>query len=104
LARAVSDESSISRILDEIEKLFIRRRWILKELKKFERKYGMSSKEFYGSWIRGEIPEPEDPDMHGDFMVWAGLIEELNRLERELIERFRGVYALWTRDQSLEPA
>ena len=96
--------NDFSRILDELERLLVRRRWILRELKEFEEKYGMSSEEFYNSWIQGEIPEPDDPDMHGDFIVWAGLVEELKKIEREIIERIRGVRTLWTWDRSLEPA
>ena len=81
---------NLSKILDELEELLARRRWILKELRGFEERYGMSSEEFYSSWIRGEIPEPEDPDMHGDFVVWAGLVEKLRSIESEVIERVRG--------------
>lgn len=38
----------------------------------------------------GLIPEPEDSGIHGDFIVWEGLIEGLksveNRLKRTLIK------------------
>jgi len=30
------------------------------------------------------LPEPNDPDMHGDFMVWEELYNELIKIEEEL--------------------
>ena len=75
--------------IDTVEKLLVKRKWILKELQKFEEKFGMTSREFYEAWSKGLLPEPEDPEVHGDFMVWAGLIEELKTLEKELIEKIK---------------
>ncbi|MCE4606777.1 MAG: hypothetical protein F7B59_05545 [Desulfurococcales archaeon] len=74
--------------LNRVESLVLRRRWILGEIKRFEAKYGMSSSEFIEKWRRGVIPEPDDPEVHGDFMVWQGLIEELNLVEKELENYF----------------
>jgi len=76
-------------ILVKIEHLVLRRKWILEQLKEFEEKYVMDSREFYEKWSRGEIPEPDDPEIHGDFLVWAGLIEELERIEKELIKHVK---------------
>ncbi len=76
-------------MLSEVERLILRRRWILRQLRYFEERYMMDSREFYERWCRGEIPEPLDPHVHGDFIVWYGLVEELCRLERELTRVFR---------------
>lgn len=70
----------------EVEEIVKKRRWILEELKKFEQKYSMKSSDFYEKWSRGDIPEPSDPEIHGDFTVWAGLVEELRELEKKLSE------------------
>ncbi len=35
-------------------------------------------------WAKGLIPEPLDPEVHGDSMIWSGLVEELERVEKEL--------------------
>ncbi len=70
--------------IEVLEKLVLKRRWILGELKRFEEKYGMNSREFQEKWARGLIPEPLDPEVHGDFMVWSGLVEELERVENEI--------------------
>jgi len=79
--------SAASQVIDIVEKLLARRRWLLGELRRFEEKYGMSSREFYEAWRRGLLPEPEDPEVHGDFTVWAGLVEELEELEKELLKK-----------------
>lgn len=34
------------------------------------------------------IPEPDDMEVHGDFPVWAGLIEELKDIEEKLKEMY----------------
>jgi len=78
---------AVSQVIDDVERLLARRRWVLGELRRFEKKYGMSSREFYEAWKKGLIPEPEDPEVHGDFTVWAGLVEELDELEKELLEK-----------------
>ena len=33
----------------------------------------MKTSDFLEKWRRGEISEPEDPEIHGDFMIWKGL-------------------------------
>ncbi len=43
----------------------------------------MRSNEFYKKWAKGEIPEPDDPEIHGDFIIWAGLVEELKTREND---------------------
>ena len=70
--------------IEVLERLVLKRRWILGELKRFEEKYGMDSREFWEKWVRGLIPEPLDPEVHGDFMIWSGLVEELERVEEEI--------------------
>jgi len=70
--------------IENIEELLDRRRWILEQLRFFEKKYNMSTKEFADAWKKGLLPEPDDPDMHGDFMVWEGLYDEQIKIEEEL--------------------
>ena len=72
-----------------LEELILRRRWLIAEIKKFEEKYSMSSSDFYEMWSKGLLPEPMDPEVHGDFMIWHGLIEELNNVEEELKRRLK---------------
>ena len=74
----------MERSIEALERLVLRRRWILEELKRLEEKYGMSSREFWEKWAKGLIPEPLDPEVHGDFTIWSGLVEELERVEKEL--------------------
>ncbi len=76
-------------LLDVVEELLARRRWVLEEIRRFEEKYRMSSREFYEAWKKGLIPEPRDPETHGDFTVWAGLIEELEEIEKELLKMMK---------------
>ncbi len=78
---------AVSSIIDVLEKLLARRRWVLQELRRFEERYGMSSEEFVKAWRDGRIPEPEDPDLLADFLTWEGLYEELRRLEKQILER-----------------
>jgi len=44
----------------------------------------MSTKEFVKAWKKSSLPELDDPDMHGDFMVWEGLYDELIKIERHI--------------------
>lgn len=44
----------------------------------------MSTNEFIDAWRSGSLPETDDPDMHGDFVVWDGLYDELIKIEGEL--------------------
>ena len=76
-------------MLEVLEELILRRRWLIAEIRKFEEKYGMSSRDFYEKWSRGLLPEPMDPEVHGDFMIWHGLIEELNSVEEELKRKLK---------------
>jgi len=75
--------------LSKVEELVMKRKWIIQELRRFEEKYRMSSVEFYEKWRKGEIPEPEDPEVHGDFMVWSGLVEELSKINSETLRKTR---------------
>jgi len=72
-----------------LEELILRRRWLIAEIKKFEEKYGISSRDFYEKWRKGLLPEPLNPEVHGDFMIWYGLIEELNKVEEELKRKIK---------------
>ena len=65
------------KFIKAVEDLLERRRWILEQLGFFEKKYNMSTKEFVKAWKKSSLPELDDPDMHGDFMVWEGLYDEL---------------------------
>jgi len=56
----------------------------------------MLMREFYEAWRKCLIPEPEDPEAHGDFAVWAGLVEELEELEKDLLEK-SGADDSWSR-------
>jgi len=84
---AEAGSGTASQAVDAVERLLAKRRWLLKELRRFEEKYGMPSSEFYESWKKGLLPEPENPEVHGDFTVWAGLVEELEELEKELSKK-----------------
>ncbi len=75
--------------ISAVEELVLRRRWLIKEIRRFERKYGINSRDFYEKWRRGLLPEPLDPETHGDFMIWYGLIEELNNVEKELEKKLK---------------
>ncbi|BES82384.1 hypothetical protein PABY_19510 [Pyrodictium abyssi] len=52
--------------------------WVEKLVRRFEERYGMPTEEFLEAWRRGEIPEPEDPDLLADFMEWE-VLGELRR-------------------------
>lgn len=54
------------------------------KMKKFERKYKMSSEEFYNAFSNGELGDDVD------FMEWAGEYELLADLEQD-IEKLRGI-------------
>ena len=49
----------------------------------------MSGREFYEKWSKGLLPDPIDPEIHGDFMIWDELIEELNNVEEELKRKLK---------------
>jgi len=86
-----NNSSGADSIINVVEKIIMRRRWELDELAKLEEKYKMKSREFYEAWRKGLLPEPENPETHGDFMVWAGLIEELEELEKELLKKVENI-------------
>jgi len=92
----VAGSGAASQVIDVVERFLARRRWLLEELRRFEEKYGMTSRELCEAWRRGLLPEPEDPEVHGDFTVWAGLVEELEELEKELPEK-TGANNSWSR-------
>ena len=70
--------------ISEIEELILRRKWVIEQLKVFEEKYKMKTEEFLDSWEKGLLPEPEEPNIHGDFIVWHGLAKEYNRINKIL--------------------
>jgi len=79
-----------TKAIEAIEELIKRRKWVIDKLKELEAKYGIDSRKFYEKWVKGEIPELDDPEVHGDFMVWAGLVEELERLDKALLNKVKG--------------
>jgi len=70
--------------LDKIQKKFNLREWVLSELKNFESKYGMITKDFIEKWTSNEIPEPEEHDLLQEFLEWEGLSISLQKVESEL--------------------
>ena len=79
--------------IDVIQKKFNLREWVLIELKNFESKYGMTTKDFVEKWTSNEIPEPEEHALLQEFLEWEGLAESLQNVENELREiekRIRG--------------
>jgi len=77
---------SLIKEIDVIKKKIALRDWILKELKKFEEKYGMTTKDFVKGWRGGAIPEPEDHILLEEFLEWDALAESLEKVEKELKE------------------
>jgi len=70
--------------LDKIQKKFNLREWVLSELKNFESKYGMITKDFIEKWTSNEIPEPEEHALLQEFLEWEGLSISLQKVESEL--------------------
>jgi len=70
--------------MDIIKKKFSLREWVLGELKEFELKYGMTTKDFVEKWISNEILDPEDHVLLQEFLEWEGLAESLDNVENEL--------------------
>lgn len=62
------------------------REWLLNELNKFEKKYGMKTVEFVSKWLTRSIPEPEEHEILEEFLEWEGLAESLEKVEKELKE------------------
>ena len=72
--------------IDNIQKKFNLRQWVLSELENFESKYGMTTKDFVEKWTSNEIPEPEENTLLQEFLEWEGLSESLQKVESELKE------------------
>lgn len=53
---------------------------ILIDLKKFEKKYQIASKDFYQKFESGEVGDDED------YMIWAGIYEMLTQNQKRLAE------------------
>ena len=70
--------------IDLLKKKIDLREWVLEELKAFESKYGMTTREFVEKWISKEIPEPVDHILLEEFLEWEGLSESLRNVEDEL--------------------
>jgi len=70
--------------IDKIQKKISLREWVLSELKNFESKYGMITKDFIEKWTSNEIPEPEEHDLLQEFLEWEGLSISLQKVESEL--------------------
>jgi len=50
------------------------------DLKTFEKKYGLSSKEFYQKFTSGEFGDDED------YIIWAGIYEMLGQNQKRLTD------------------
>jgi len=72
--------------IEIIQKKFNLREWVLSELKIFESKYGMTTKDFIEKWTSNEIPEPEEHALLQEFLEWEGLSISLQKVESELKE------------------
>ena len=72
--------------IDTIKKKIDLREWLLSELKSFESKYGMLTKNFVEKWQSKRIPEPEDHVLLEEFLEWEGLSESLQNVDNELKE------------------
>ncbi len=70
-------QNIISYQIDELKKAVIN---IRLDLKEFERKYNLSSEEFYQRYTQGQNDDSEDA------MLWAGLCEMLHDNESRLRE------------------
>jgi len=77
--------------LEVLKKEIDLRDWILGELKRFEAKYGISTKEFIEKWRAQKIPEPEDYKLLEEFLEWEGLFESLEKVDEELKELERRI-------------
>ena len=72
--------------IDTIQEKFNLREWVLNEVRNFESKYGMTTKDFVEKWISNEIPEPEEHTLLEEFLEWEGLYQSLQKVEDELRE------------------
>ncbi|MGQ4915224.1 MAG: hypothetical protein ACP6IU_10865 [Candidatus Asgardarchaeia archaeon] len=72
--------------INALKKKISLREWLLNELKKYEKKYGMSTASFVKKWRSGSIPEPEKHELLEEFLDWDALAESLEKVEHELKE------------------
>ena len=73
--------SLLTRILNtEYRRLQLELRMVEEKIRRFEKKYGMSSNEFLERYSRGELGDEEE------FMEWYGELKFLERIHRELEE------------------
>lgn len=71
----------LTRILNtEYRRLQLELRMVEEKVRRFEKKYGMSSNEFLERYSRGELGDEEG------FMEWYGELKFLERIHRELEE------------------
>ncbi len=71
----------LTRILNiEYRRLQLELRMVEEKVRRFEKKYGMSSSEFLERYSRGELGDEEE------FMGWYGELKFLERIHRELEE------------------
>ena len=49
-------EDVLRGVINRVEELIDRRRWLRQQLAELEHRYGMSTKEFTASWSSGELP------------------------------------------------
>lgn len=71
----------LTRILNiEYRRLQLELRMVEEKIRRFEKKYGMSSNEFLERYSRGELGDEEE------FMEWYGELKFLERIHRELEE------------------
>ena len=81
---AQASEDMLAAMINRVEELISKRKWLRQQLAELEHRYGMSTQEFIASWSSGELPEPEDPDLLSDFLRWEALAGELEQVEEEL--------------------
>ena len=82
----LDDYMTLIEEIDTIKKKIDLREWLLGELKNFESKYGMLTKNFVEKWQSKRIPEPEDHVLLEEFLEWEGLSESLQNADNELKE------------------
>lgn len=76
----------------ELQALIREIHWLEWQLRAFEDKYSLLSRDFYRAFKSGELAEFDDADLpqFHDFLEWAGLYEIWGRREqsyRELLQR-----------------
>lgn len=48
-------------VIEVVEELMMRRRWLLNEIRRFEERYGIDSRDFYEKWNRRLLPSLKTP-------------------------------------------